>query len=352
MKRILIIRPDSIGDFIIFSAVIEEYTRLYTGSEIDLACDLSVRDLADTIPFFKRKFYVYGKRTLHVLNLVKLAQLSRHYYDLILYPVYSRTRIGDFLSHLARGKEKITFDGDDSNVSMQERLTRNHYFSKIVVGEKQLMLEHDRNCEFLLKIGADINKSDYKPRIWFQEKDEIDALEILKEHKIEPRGYYVIFPGSGLPLKCWPAEKWVALISTLLKNDLRMKIIILGGRKDENIVKDIITKLNCISQRIINLQGQTSLRVMAKIIAISKCLISIDTCAIHMAATTETPNVCIMGGGHFGRFYPYGDIARNRIAFSRMECFGCNWMCRYSTAKCITTISPEYVFQVVREAIE
>jgi hypothetical protein len=49
----------------------------------------------------------------------------------------------------------------------------------------------------------------------------------------------------------------------------------------------------------------------------------------------------IVGGGHYGRFFPWGDPKLARVATKQMDCFGCNWQCKYETMRCIQEIAPE-----------
>ncbi|MCK5215187.1 MAG: hypothetical protein KAR05_07540, partial [Candidatus Omnitrophica bacterium] len=52
-----------------------------------------------------------------------------------------------------------------------------------------------------------------------------------------------------------------------------------------------------------------------------------------------------MGGGHFGRFYPYGDKKDNRIVFKRLDCYYCNWICKYPEVKCLNEIEVDEVWK-------
>ena len=64
---------------------------------------------------------------------------------------------------------------------------------------------------------------------------------------------------------------------------------------------------------------------------------------MHIAAALRKPMVGILGGGHFGRFYPWGDPRLSRVAHVPMECYWCNWSCRYETVRCIREISPAVI---------
>ena len=86
---------------------------------------------------------------------------------------------------------------------------------------------------------------------------------------------------------------------------------------------------------------------MAKVIQNARVLIGSDSCTIHMAAAVDTPNICLMGGGHFGRFYPYGDLSKNRIVYKKMACYGCHWKCKFKESKCIQEINVEDVLKKI-----
>ena len=59
-----------------------------------------------------------------------------------------------------------------------------------------------------------------------------------------------------------------------------------------------------------------------------------------MAVGLRKPTIGIMGGGHYGRFYPWGNPAINRVVDHKMDCYWCHWQCKYSTMRCIQEIEP------------
>jgi ADP-heptose:LPS heptosyltransferase len=103
---------------------------------------------------------------------------------------------------------------------------------------------------------------------------------------------------------------------------------------DRIIIDDIVDSFSRES-RIFNLAGLLSLNEFAGLINNADLLVGVDSGPIHIAAALKIPNICIAGGGHGRRFYPYGDLHRNRIVYKQLDCFGCNWHCRYSDAKCV-----------------
>ena len=67
-------------------------------------------------------------------------------------------------------------------------------------------------------------------------------------------------------------------------------------------------------------------------------VLSQETAALHAAVALRKPVVGIIGGGHYGRFYPWGDPKLSRPANKPMDCYGCNWLCKYETIRCIQEI--------------
>jgi pyruvate-formate lyase-activating enzyme len=63
-----------------------------------------------------------------------------------------------------------------------------------------------------------------------------------------------------------------------------------------------------------------------------------------------TPNVIMLGGGHFGRFMPYSPLTSTVCL--PLSCYGCNWRCRHARAHCVQDVAPEVVEVALREALE
>jgi ADP-heptose:LPS heptosyltransferase len=112
------------------------------------------------------------------------------------------------------------------------------------------------------------------------------------------------------------------------------------------------------SRRVINLAGKSSLSELVEIIRMAELLVGNETSAIHISSAVGTPSICLLGGGHFGRFVPYEfDDGQSGVApvpaFHKMDCFGCNWQCtqRYApgdAVPCIAGIEVEQVLAKVR----
>jgi len=75
-----------------------------------------------------------------------------------------------------------------------------------------------------------------------------------------------------------------------------------------------------------------------------------ETGLAHMACAVGTPNVVVLGGGHFGRFMPYSPLTT--CAILPLLCFQCDWKCPYDRAHCVKDLAPEVVTRAIRTALD
>ena len=73
-----------------------------------------------------------------------------------------------------------------------------------------------------------------------------------------------------------------------------------------------------------------------------------------MALKLDIPMIVILGGGQFGRFFPYQFRDSNKQYFLSypLECYGCEWNCKLKEKECITKINVKDVFNLAMEILE
>jgi ADP-heptose:LPS heptosyltransferase len=135
--------------------------------------------------------------------------------------------------------------------------------------------------------------------------------------------------------------------------------VICGGKDEKKLGQNL---KNLSRAPLHNITGKTSLSELICVVRDARLVIANDTGTVHIAAATGTAVVCILGGGHYGRFVPYQvekEISCRLpvVVTHKMPCFNCNWQCKYETGKgapfpCIKNISAEDVWAQVRILIE
>jgi len=168
----------------------------------------------------------------------------------------------------------------------------------------------------------------------------------------------VLVPGASTQFKRWEAEKFMNILN-MISDFSDMVCVICGNNNETSMAESISSKTK---SKTIIVTGQTDLLKLSNIVNYSKFVIANDTAAIHIATALNVPSVCILGGGHFGRFAPYPEsLGKDRnlpiCVYNQMPCYNCNWKCIYTEDKtkpypCIRSITVEQVWKKVKPLID
>ncbi len=347
-KKLLIVKIDAIGDFIIFSPMIKYYKKLYPNHSMSIVVNKLNKDLIkrfdniDKVLIFDR--VKFRKNPFKIRNL--FIKIKKENFDIAISPTFSREIIGDYLIKISGADKKIGFNGDLSNITKKDKIITDKFYTNLISIDDKTEKETRKNEEFINQLGA--NVKNITPVLKISENDTLKAKEILKKNGLEnDRDFIVIFPGSGGPGKKWPTKKYTELINWI-KKEKNIEIVIAGAKNEERLVAQIKEGLNF---NIINIVGQTTLPVFSAILKLSILYVGNDTGPVHLASAVGTPTICLIGGGDFGRFFPYGDLSKNKIVYNSMPCFQCRWNCKYNRFKCIEDIKLEKVTEEINKII-
>jgi len=348
--KILVIRLDKIGDFILWLDSAKELRRLfpYKKYHITLLGNLMWCDLANDCHYWDEVWPldINGFWRNPIYRFQQLKKIRQANFEIAIQPTYSRDFLfGDSVIGTCRAKKRIGSTGDMSNSSTwQKRISDNWYTHLIAAGGSPVM-ELERNAEFIRGLGG----RDFRPRL--------PKLSVSEEFSLAKGRYYIIFVGASWVGKMWPVSRFAGLVE-LIARTTNWFGVICGGKGEEGYAKDLMRRS---SAELVNLVGKTSLRQLVSVVNNSQFIICNDTCAVHIAAALETPCVCLLGGGHFGRFVPYDLECEDkrflpRAVYCKMDCFGCNWKCIYEKdlrrpVPCISGITLTQTWNEVREII-
>jgi len=340
-KRILIIKTDAIGDFILFRNFIEitKKSEIFKDHQVDLLGNELWQDIATQYDNkFIGDFFFINPNELYEkpLTTFKLGwRLFKYNYETVLQPTFARTFINDGLAGLTAAKQIIGFKGDTERINIKYKTKTDRFYT----------------TKMLLPVG--INFEFERSRFFFEnvlkQPVTINGPSIPVDNSI--RKGIIIFPGAAVFKRSWEGKKFVGLIKLVLQHTSQP--VYLAGGPDELQIGEYLTK-NLPSNSVDNLIGKTSLTQLIELIGNAALIIANETAAIHIAAATQTKAVCILGGGHFGRFAPYPDQMQNKLVcnYEKMECYQCNWNCIYQTMEnepypCVANVSLEKVWQAV-----
>lgn len=334
-ERVLILRPDHIGDVLLFSGALRPIRRRWPTAEITLVVREHVVNLVERCPHVDR------------VEACESWRADRTAADVLLLPVRSPTPAMHADVRRVAAAAKFGIAGDWNNQSeTADRAAADAYTRRMTVPpEQRWRHELEVTADFLRFIGCDIaGGATPMPELWPGEADE----EFATVHVPSGGGRVIgIMPEASHPCRVWPVKRYAQVVAALPDVDA---VVIFGGGESRRDLAALRAALQseCANVEVVNLAGRATLREAAACVARCDLLISTETWVLHAGVALGVPTVGIMGGGHFGRFYPWGDASRHRTARRLMDCYHCNWQCPYAVAHCIHDISAE---QVAAEAI-
>lgn len=351
-KLILVIRLDAIGDFVLWLNSAIAIRELYPKEKyhIVLLGNVLWRDLAENTALFDETIFVDVSRLYLDLQyrgeIWKNLRLFKWAYA--INPTFSRKfGCSDSAVRVSGANYRIGTKGDLSNQLQLQKLISNTWYTKLLPATENVIMELERNAEFVRNLGA-VNFKAGVPRLVLKDKLPIG---------FHASNYVVIAPGASLSVKQWPIERF-AKISKQIYERFSVKVIVCGSMNETVLGQKMLNSVESSETLWIeDWTGKTSLMELATVIKGAKMLIGNDSSAVHIAAALGTPSICIIGGWHFGRFIPYtydGEYldCLPMAVFEKLDCYQCNLKCINTidddtVSKCIAAISVEAVMNQI-----
>ena len=173
------------------------------------------------------------------------------------------------------------------------------------------------------------------------------AKEFLMENNLyNKRPLIAINPSARWVKKRWPAASFSALINQLI-NELKAGIIIVGSKEDIPIAEEINSHVN---ERIAIATGKTSLKRLPALLANVNLLVTNDSGPMHIAAAIGTPVVALFGPTDHRLTGPYGS---GHVVISKdMDCKPClRRPCKHGKPLCMEMIAVEDVANAVKKIL-
>lgn len=344
-KKILIIKTDAIGDYILFRNFIEEVKKVaqFQDYQIDLIGNILWQDIA--LKYDKNfvfQFYFVNANDLYhqPLQVLKLAwKLFCQNYSLVLQPSYTRNFINDGLAALTAAKQIIGFEGDFEAITQKIKKKTDQFYTKKIVLPTSIYFEFDRTQFFFETVL----------------KKQITLKGPSLPVESSTQNYVAFCLGAGNQKRSWEATKFLSLAQLILQQT-NYNIYLLGSLDAASDTAFIGANLS--SERVKNLSQKTTLPEFIQIIAQSALVICNETSAVHIASACGKKVVSVLGGGHFERFAPYPTYLINKpvFLFEKMPCYYCNWLCKFETAvdepfPCISNVTLNQVWKEVKQLL-
>jgi len=166
------------------------------------------------------------------------------------------------------------------------------------------------------------------------------ATEFLAQAKLSAGGFVAVFPGglANVPIKAWPAARFEELVGWLLR-EKKLTVLLLGHESEAELLEAVAAGAarGRATRPAVWLGRDGQLPLLAALLAQCRFYAGHDTGAMHLAAALGRPVVGIFGGGHWPRFRPTGRQVVSVV--QPLPCFGCNWDCPWGDAPCVKTLA-------------
>lgn len=349
-SEILVVRLDAIGDFVLWLDAAKELRQIFPGRRIVLLANAVWADLAKRLPYWDEVWAVQVDRmiTSPMYRWMLLRRVHEQGFATAVQPTFSRVFLtGDALIRASGAPQRIGSAGDCSNQFQWKKRISDRWYTRLLPARAQLQCEISRNAEFIGHLCG----AEFRPVV-----PSLPQVAQLPDSLQLGYPYLVLFPGASWSGRQWPPE-FFAQVANELHAATGWTPVLCGSAADVNFCSIVAAKS---SVQVVNLAGCSTLAELVELVRGARLLVGNETSAVHIAAAVGTPSVCILGGGHFGRFLPYPDDIPGtspRAVFARMDCFGCNWQCyqpheQGRAVPCISGISPVSVVAAALEAVE
>ena len=325
MRRVLVVRLDAIGDFVLWSGAAlalrqwlgpDTHVTLAANSVwAELARDLNIAD--EVWPIRRSSLEWDGAYRTQVRLRVQGGRFA-----MAINPRFTREMMfGDSIMRWSRAPIRVGWHGEGHLLPERERRWADGWYTQLFDHDVDALHETERNAQFLRLLGVPLEEVP-APKLFVYHRP-LGGLDDL------PTGYFVVFPGASTAEKQWSATHFAA-VARHVQEQTGWRAVLLGEAADAAMTHAVASQV----PGAIDLAGRTSVAVLASAIERAKLVVSNDTSAVHLAAATGVPAVCVVGGWQWRRFVPYpsslGEVA-DRVETVAMEqemgCFSCNWNC-------------------------
>jgi ADP-heptose:LPS heptosyltransferase len=312
-KSLLLIYPDFLGDFLLFSPFLIAYKAAFEAQfdRVDWLCHPAVLPLAQSIQHLLPANMVvtpvdFALTGLTVKKLLAAPLTQKRAGQFMathgLLSSYTQLWCPSFMPWLGNGL--LTLVKSPRRIGRPVQGKVDHLMQKLLYTElvkipdfnQFVYYQHHRF--FTLAFGHDLHSFDLPlPDLHLYGQSALPAIP--SELKQNP--YVVLVPDSAAASKEWPALAF-ADIANMVLDQTPYDVVILGVRA--SVVQTLQQALPD-NPRCHNLMQQTTVMESLAIINQAQALLCNDSFALHAGRMTACPTICLTNGGYLGRYWPY-----------------------------------------------
>jgi lipopolysaccharide heptosyltransferase II len=160
-----------------------------------------------------------------------------------------------------------------------------------------------------------------------------------------------IHPGAGAAIKLWRVEGWVVVADALSK-ETGSQVILTGTKAEHPLCVEIAAQMR---SEPLMMAGKTTLDQLAAILSKCRLVLGLDSGPLHLAVATGTPTVHLYGPVDAATFGPWGSQKRHRVLVSGWPCIPCDRLDygpnELTNHPCVREIGIDSVLTAARQAL-
>ncbi len=326
-KKILIIKPSSLGDVIHSLPFLNAIRNDFKFAKVHWVIAKGFESLLEHHPMID-KLWVINKDNWKNIKKLKntiteirrlCGELKNESYDIAI-DLQGLFRSG-FLTQATNAPLRIGFKEAREGSTM--------FYTHKIEGGKEIHAV-DRYLKIAAVLGCDVDDVRFPMPL-------IVESEWVKTAKAELKQYAVIIPGAR-----WETKKWFPDRFAELAKNLSIKSLVMGSGQDKEISNYIeeSSEGNAIS-----MAGRTDLKELITLIRNARFVISNDSGPMQIAAACGIPVISVFGPTNPVRTGPYGST--HIVIKSDIPCSPC-YKRKCKSLKCMENITVDMVYEAVK----
>lgn len=275
IKRILAIRNDRFGEFLLTLPAVRALKKKYPQAQLSLAVDSYVRELAEGIDGVD-EVISWDNRRHRLSQIIAFARrLKQKHFDMSI--AFNPSKEINIICFLAGIPRRIGYARKwpfllNSTIADTKHFARKH--------------EIEYNLELAQAAGAETDNASLLG-LFSEQKLLSQNIETLLP--LSTRRLIAIHPFTSDSTKQWPLQRFRALADEIL-NFPDTKVVIIGAKSERSQALSIFAGGH---KNLLNVVGQTSLLQLAVLLKRCRLLISGDSGPMHLAAAMGTAVIAL-----------------------------------------------------------
>ncbi|WP_104690221.1 glycosyltransferase family 9 protein [Helicobacter felis] len=303
-KTLLLMKLDTIGDYVLFRNFLQPLRKAYADYEITFLCNVDFLEIVHAcdrsyvdhiIPLNTRKWSSWKYFSLFY-RLKILYILNQQGYEIVLNPVFHRySQRDDYLVRFINAQYKIGSRGFElvnqwtNKVSLEPH---DRAYTTLLDATFEVLFEFERNREFFSQLLQ-------HPLTEVKYHLSLPPLPTNSSLSLSDKNYGVFFLGASDQKRKWSPDSWIELAR---KISPQFQIVLCGSKGEVSDATQIMTEI----PQALNLVGKTTFVELLHVLSKACFIVSNETAIPHFCVALGLgPIFVISNGNTFGRFVPY-----------------------------------------------